>query len=108
MTPLARLSALGRAELTLLFRNPAALIPALSLPALAAYVLRLVALRVDGLAPERAGLTPDEATVTAAFGCVLLLAVHRNLVGAYVARREESVLKRLRAGEAGEGEVPVS
>ncbi|WP_171168396.1 ABC transporter permease [Streptomyces sp. I05A-00742] len=105
MTAFTRLPALGRAELTLLARNRTDLCTALLMPALLAYAVRRAVGGIEAIDPGRAGTTVDEATVTAAFGLILLLAVHQNLVGAYVARREELVLKRLRTGEAGDREI---
>ena len=54
---------------------------------------------------DRAGLAVTEVAVTSAPVTVLLFVVYANLVAAYVARREELVLKRLRSGEAGDVEI---
>ncbi|MFJ3879187.1 ABC transporter permease [Streptomyces sp. NPDC090077] len=93
-----RLAALGRSELTLLLRNRAALSVAVLLPALMVFILRST---VDG----DTAAAVAEATLTGGIGMVLLLVVYMNLVSAYVARREELVLKRLRTGEAGDLEI---
>ncbi|MFG2876307.1 ABC transporter permease [Streptomyces sp. NPDC048337] len=93
-----RLAALGRCELTLLVRNRAALSVALAMPALTVFVLR------STLSGDTAGAVA-EATLTGGIGMVLLLVVYMNLVSAYVARREELVLKRLRTGEANDLEI---
>ncbi|MFJ3961973.1 ABC transporter permease [Streptomyces sp. NPDC090036] len=94
-----RLAALGRSELTLLVRNRAALGVAVLMPLLMVFVLRSSLSGVEGA--EAVG----EATLTGGIGMVLILVVHMNLVSAYVARREELVLKRLRTGEANDLEI---
>ncbi|MFI5984248.1 ABC transporter permease [Streptomyces sp. NPDC051555] len=95
---LRRLAALGRSELTLLVRNRAALSVALLMPLALVLSLRST-LSANGAAAV------GEATLTGGIGSVLLLVVYMNLVSAYVARREELVLKRLRTGEAGDLEI---
>jgi ABC-2 type transport system permease protein len=80
-----RVWSLARAEFTLFWRNRTALITALLLP------VATVALY--------AGM------MTGVIAFMLLFVVYYNLVTAYVARREESVLKRLRTGEARDGEI---
>lgn len=101
-TPARRLTALGRAELTLLIRNRTALFVALLMP-----LVMVVATRssLAGMDLDKAGMSVLEASMTAAIGMVLLLVVHLNLVSAYVARREELVLKRLRTGEVPDHEI---
>ncbi|WP_404959192.1 ABC transporter permease [Streptomyces sp. 147326] len=94
-----RLTALGRSELTLLVRNRAALGVAVLMPLLMVFVLRSSLSGVEGA--EAVG----EATLTGGIGMVLILVVYMNLVSAYVARREELVLKRLRTGEANDLEI---
>ncbi|MDX3535401.1 ABC transporter permease [Streptomyces sp. MB09-01] len=94
-----RLTALGRSELTLLVRNRAALGVAVLMPLLMVFVLRSSLSGVEGA--EAVG----EATLTGGIGMVLVLVVYMNLVSAYVARREELVLKRLRTGEANDLEI---
>ncbi|ARE75772.1 ABC transporter permease [Streptomyces sp. NPDC059558] len=96
-----RLAALGRTEVTLLVRNRAALSLAVLMPLLMVFVLRSSATGAEGA--EALG----EATLTGGIGMVLILVVHMNLVSAYVARREELVLKRLRTGEATDLEILV-
>ncbi|MCX4526678.1 ABC transporter permease [Streptomyces sp. NBC_01551] len=96
-----RLVALGRSELTLLVRNRAALTVALLMPLMMVFVLRSTLGDVDGDGAMALG----EATLTGGIGMVLILVVYMNLVSAYVARREELVLKRLRTGEAGDLEI---
>ncbi|MCX5012722.1 ABC transporter permease [Streptomyces sp. NBC_00555] len=94
-----RLTALGRSELTLLVRNRAALSVALLMPLLMVFVLR------STLGGAQGAAAVGEATLTGGIGMVLLLVVYMNLVSAYVARREELVLKRLRTGEANDLEI---
>ncbi|MET9320128.1 ABC transporter permease [Streptomyces sp. NPDC003038] len=94
-----RLTALGRSELTLLVRNRAALGVALLMPLLMVFVLR------STLGGRGGAAAVGEATLTGGIGMVLILVVYMNLVSAYVARREELVLKRLRTGEANDLEI---
>ncbi|MER7736142.1 ABC transporter permease [Streptomyces erythrochromogenes] len=94
-----RITALGRFELTLLVRNRATLGVALLMPLLMVFVLRSSLSGVEG------ARAVGEATLTGGIGMVLLLVVYMNLVSAYVARREELVLKRLRTGEARDLEI---
>ncbi|WP_420080319.1 ABC transporter permease [Streptomyces sp. JL4002] len=94
-----RMTALGRSELTLLVRNRAALGVALLMPLLMVLVLRSTLTGSEGAAAV------GEATLTGGIGMVLLLVVYMNPVSAFVARREELVLKRLRTGEARDLEI---
>ncbi|MER6392349.1 ABC transporter permease [Streptomyces sp. NPDC001523] len=96
-----RLGALGRSELTLLRRNRTALSMALLMPAAMVFLLRSTLADADGQSAAALG----RATLSGGTGLVLLLVVYMNLVSAYVARREELVLKRLRTGEAGDLEI---
>ncbi|NGO70176.1 ABC transporter permease [Streptomyces boncukensis] len=97
-----RMRALGRAEMTLLARSRAALFVALALPvALTVSLQRMVP--TDRV--EDAGLSVGTAVLPGSVGLVLLFAVYTNLMGVYVARREELVLKRLRTGQAREPEI---
>jgi ABC-2 type transport system permease protein len=90
-----RLAALGRAEFTLLLRNRSALAVALLLPALMIVTLRATSASTNSdTAYSAAGLA-----MSGGIAMSLLLVVHLNLVSAYVARREDLVLKRLRCGE---------
>ncbi|MFI9205807.1 ABC transporter permease [Streptomyces sp. NPDC053048] len=97
-----RMLALGRAELTLLGRNRMALYMALLMPLTMVWAMSGAMERVD---LEETGMTANEVLMTGSFGYILLFAVYQNLVSAYVARREELVLKRLRTGEAGDAEI---
>ncbi|MFI1014688.1 ABC transporter permease [Streptomyces sp. NPDC020965] len=97
-----RLGALGRAEVTLLVRNRTALSVALFFPVLMVVVAKSTLEEMD---LGKVGMNVGEAMVTGGIGMVLLLVVHLNLVSAYVARREELVLKRLRTGELSDREI---
>ncbi|GAA3373018.1 ABC transporter permease [Streptomyces sannanensis] len=102
MTALARMTALGRAELTLLGRNRTALFTALALPALMTFSFSTAVREMD---LEAAGLTAATVLLPGSIVLVLLFAVYSTLTGAYVARREELVLKRLRTGELSDLEI---
>jgi ABC-2 type transport system permease protein len=97
-----RVAALGRAELTLLRRNRTALATAFLLP------LTMVAAWSPTLArsaPGAARASAGQPAMSGGIGFVLLFVVYYNLVTAYVARREERVLKRLRTGEPTDPEI---
>jgi len=93
-----RIRSVGRAELRLFWRNRTALFNALGMPVA---VIGAVATAQFDAGP----LSSHAFLVTAMLGFVLLAAVYYNLVTTYVARREESVLKRLRTGELTDAEV---
>ncbi|MFB7132935.1 ABC transporter permease [Streptomyces sp. NPDC056237] len=99
-----RLNALGRAELTLLARNRTAVFVALLVP-----VAMVVAMKstLDQVDLGGTGLTVAGAALSGGIGMVLMQVVYMNLVAAYVARREELVLKRLRTGEVTDREILV-
>nr|WP_228387115.1 ABC transporter permease [Streptomyces katsurahamanus] len=97
-----RLAGLGQAELTLLIRNRTALFVALLMPLIMVLATSSSLERVD---LGKAGMSIAEASLTGGIGMVLILVVHLNLVSAYVARREELVLKRLRTGEIPDHEI---
>ncbi|THA31824.1 ABC transporter permease [Streptomyces sp. A1277] len=101
-TARTRLTALGRAELTLLARNRTAIFVALLMPAAMIMAMRSAFEKVD---LKDTGLTVAGAVLMGGIGTVLVQAVYMNLVAAYVARREELVLKRLRTGEVTDGEI---
>ncbi|SDM57262.1 ABC transporter permease [Streptomyces wuyuanensis] len=101
-TPAGRLAALGRAELTLLVRNRTALFVALLMPVAMVGALRGT---LGGMDLAGAGLSIQQALVTGGVGMVLILVVYLNLTSAFVARREELVLKRLRTGEVSDMEI---
>ncbi|MFE0513305.1 ABC transporter permease [Streptomyces sp. NPDC058964] len=99
-----RLRALARAELTLLGRTRSAVLTALLMPLALPFSVRPAVGQID-LRAE--GLTVGTVMLTAAVGFSFLFAVYTSLVGAFVARREELVLKRLRTGELGDLEILV-
>jgi len=95
-----RVAALFRAEGVLLRRNRVALLNALVLPA------ALVGwLRASGLDAGVSRAMGAAMLVTWLTAFALLLPVYYNLVTALVARREQLVLKRLRAGESTDAEI---
>jgi ABC-2 type transport system permease protein len=94
-----RVIALGRAEALLLRRNPMALAVGLVMP-----LGLTAALQVGQPAAARARVDAvDSVILLAAFA--LLSVLYYNLVTALVARRQDFVLKRLRAGELSDEEV---
>ncbi|WP_406444012.1 ABC transporter permease [Streptomyces sp. NBC_01613] len=97
-----RLRALARAELTLLGRNRSAVITALLMPLALPFSVRPALDQVD---LEDTGLNLGTVMLTAAIGFSFLFCVYTSLVSAFVARREELVLKRLRTGELGDPEI---
>ncbi|REK85437.1 ABC transporter permease [Streptomyces inhibens] len=99
-TTTARLLSLGRAELTLIGRNWTALFMSLVIPVTLAYAMKQA---VSGM--DRTGLSVESVLLPATLGYVLIFAVYSHLTGAYVARREELVLKRLRTGELQDLEI---
>lgn len=101
-TARGRLMALGRAEMTLLARNRTAVIVALLVPSAMIMAMKSTLEQVD---LGGTGLTVAAAALTGGIGTVLIQAVYMNLVAAYVARREDLVLKRLRTGEVSDGEI---
>ncbi|WP_328955806.1 ABC transporter permease [Kitasatospora purpeofusca] len=103
-TVVRRLLALGRAEGVLLLRNRTALFTAVLLPVLLIGGLKNV---LDQQAGSSPGLDVDSLLVNGAVGMVLAFVVYYNLTAAYVARRGELVLKRLRTGEARDIEILV-
>jgi ABC-2 type transport system permease protein len=89
----------GRAEALLLRRNPMALAVGLGMP-----LGLTVALQVGQPAAARARVeAADSVILLDAFA--LLSVLYDNLVTALVARRQDFVLKRLRAGELSDEEV---
>ncbi|WP_073952177.1 ABC transporter permease [Streptomyces kebangsaanensis] len=100
--PMGRMAALARAELTLLGRSRSALVTALFVPLVLPLSVRSVAGQMD---LKGTGLTVGLVILPAAIGFSLLFAVYSTLVGAFVARREQLVLKRLRTGELRDAEI---
>lgn len=101
-TAQGRLAALGRAELTLLVRNRTAVFVALLMPVAMISAMKSTLGQID---LGGTGLTVAGAALTGGIGTVLIQAVYMNMVSAYVARREELVLKRLRTGEVTDREI---
>jgi ABC-2 type transport system permease protein len=95
---MSRLWGLARAELILLLRNRMQLLVALLMP-IAVPFLYLPLARMD-LGPAHLANSMGLMLVIA-----LLFVVYYNLMCAYVARRQELVLKRLRTGEASDATV---
>ena len=95
-----RVTALGRAELRLLWRNRTALLNAVLTPAAAFAFVGASDVFAEG---ARVGTVIVTAVTVVALG----MAVYYNLVTAYVSRREEHVLKRLRTGELTDAEILV-
>jgi ABC-2 type transport system permease protein len=101
-TPAGRMRALARAEWALFLRNKGTLFAALFVP----LVLPFSALSAaEGMDLKEAGLSLGTVILPASIGFSLLFAVYMALVGAFVARREELVLKRLRTGELSDVEI---
>ncbi|SOD85401.1 ABC transporter permease [Streptomyces sp. Ag109_G2-15] len=97
-----RLRALARAELALLGRNRSVVFTALVVPLALPFSVRPA---LDQIDLKKEGLSIGTVMMTAAIGYSLLFAVYTSLVNAYVARREELVLKRLRTGELSDAEI---
>ncbi|MYV42589.1 ABC transporter permease [Streptomyces sp. SID1328] len=97
-----RLGTLARAELTLLGRNKGVVFTALVVPLTLPLTARQA---IDRLELEKLGLSVGTVMLPAAVGFTFLFAVYASLVNAYVARREELVLKRLRTGELSDPEI---
>lgn len=101
-TPVSRMTALARAELILLGRSKGTLVASLFVPLVLPLSVRSAAEEMD---LAEAGLTPGTVVLPAAVGFSLLFAVYSALVGVFVVRREELVLKRLRTGELRDAEI---
>ncbi|MFF5014034.1 ABC transporter permease [Streptomyces sp. NPDC001165] len=97
-----RLRALARAELALLGRNRGVVLTALVMPLALPFSVRPA---LDQIDLKKEGLSVGAVMMTAAIGFSFLFAVYTSLVNAYVARREELVLKRLRTGELSDAEI---
>jgi ABC-2 type transport system permease protein len=95
-----RVAALSRAEGVLLRRNRIVLLTALALP-----VAMVYSLKASGVLGAGGSRAVGAALLTALVAFALLLPVYYNLVATLVARREELVLKRLRAGEVTDSEI---
>ncbi|MFI2102870.1 ABC transporter permease [Isoptericola sp. NPDC019693] len=95
-----RIAALARAELQLLVRNRTALFNALALPPLTVALFSAV----GGLG-EGAGEASGTVLLNLLVFMSLAFVVYYNLTVAYVARREELVLKRYLVGESTRAEI---
>lgn len=104
MSATIRLRALARAELTLLGRNRSAVATALLVPLALPFSVRPA---IDQMDLRAEGLTVGTVMLTAAVGFSFLFTVYTSLVSAFVTRREELVLKRLRTGELSDLEILV-
>ncbi|WP_055693667.1 ABC transporter permease [Streptomyces prasinopilosus] len=94
--------ALARAELTLLGRSRGTLFAALFVPLVLPLSLYSAADKMD---LDEVGLSLGAVILPGAIGFSLLFAVYSSLVGVFVTRREELVLKRLRTGELRDVEI---
>ncbi|QEV18942.1 ABC transporter permease [Streptomyces alboniger] len=103
-TPAGRMRALARAELTLLGRNKGTLFAALFVPV--ALPFSVMSAMSEGELKE-VGLSVGTMVLPSAIGFSLVFAVYGSLIGVFVARREELVLKRLRTGELRDHEILV-
>ncbi|MFE7277714.1 ABC transporter permease [Streptomyces sp. NPDC057623] len=101
-TPVGRMTALARAEVTLLGRSRGTLFAAMFVPLLLPFSVREAA---KGMDLAEAGLSLGTVVLPASIGFSLLYAVYATLVSVYTARREELVLKRLRTGELKDTEI---
>ncbi|GGQ75418.1 ABC transporter permease [Streptomyces asoensis] len=101
-TPVSRMAALARAELTLLGRSRSTLITAVFMPLVLPVSLAPV---IEDMNAEDSGLGVGEVLLPAAIGFSLLFGVYAALSAIYTARREELVLKRLRTGELRDAEI---
>jgi ABC-2 type transport system permease protein len=90
-----RTTSLARSELLLLLRNKVAMAAVVGVPLFGAVVL--------------AGASAEGASAARSIGILiaflLLFVVYYNLLSAYVARRDDLVLKRLRTGECTDAEI---
>ncbi|MGC9543357.1 ABC transporter permease [Streptomyces sp. UG1] len=101
-TPMGRVAALGRAELTLFVRSKAMIVAAVFIPLVLPFSVRSV---VEDMDLEENGLSVGMVLLPGAVGFSLLFAVYSSLVSVFVGRREELVLKRLRTGEVRDVEI---
>ncbi|MFC7866275.1 ABC transporter permease [Streptomyces murinus] len=101
-TPAGRVMALARAELTLFIRSKGLIATALIVPLVLPFSVRSM---VEHMDLKHTGLTVGLVLLPGAIGFSLLFAVYSSLVGVFVGRREELVLKRLRTGELRDAEI---
>ncbi|MEV5883672.1 ABC transporter permease [Streptomyces sp. NPDC052020] len=95
-TRAAHLTALSRAELTLFLRSKSNLFNVLVVPVLIVMGSTTIMERFE---LGDAGLALGQVMISTTAGIVLIMALYAPLIGVYVLRREEHVLKRLRTGE---------
>ncbi|HKT60715.1 MAG TPA: ABC transporter permease [Gemmatimonadales bacterium] len=97
-----RVKALARAELTLFGRSKGMIVTAVFVPLVLPLSVRTA---VEDMDLEGTGLSVGMVLLPGAIGFSLLFAVYSALVGVFVGRREELVLKRLRTGELRDREI---
>ena len=97
---MSTMTALSRAEFTLLRRNRVLLFNALVMPLVFPIALLIVGSRAGDL--EAAGVS----TVLEIFALfILVFVVYYNLLSVFTTRRDELVLKRLRTGESSDFQI---
>ncbi|GAA3988546.1 MULTISPECIES: ABC transporter permease [Streptomyces] len=101
-TPAGRVAALARAELTLFGRSKGMIVTAVFVPLVLPVSARAV---VEDMDLGGSGLSVGLVLLPGAIGFSMLFAVYSALVGVFVGRREELVLKRLRTGELRDREI---
>ncbi|CAL9489957.1 ABC transporter permease [Streptomyces sp. enrichment culture] len=101
-TAMGRVGALARAELILFGRSKGMLVGAVAVPLVLPFSVRSV---IEDMELAEAGLSVGLVMLPGAIGFSLLFAVYSALVGVFVGRREELVLKRLRTGELRDTEI---
>ncbi|NUP03053.1 MAG: ABC transporter permease [Nonomuraea sp.] len=97
-----RMKSLARAELTLFGRSRGMIVTVVFMPLVLPLSVRAV---VEDMDLKGTGLSVGTVLLPGAIGFSLLFAVYSALVGVFVGRREELVLKRLRTGELRDGEI---
>ncbi|WP_017538746.1 ABC transporter permease [Nocardiopsis halophila] len=96
MTTATHLSSLGRAEATLFVRAKGNIVNVLFIPVMLLVVLVVTMTRFD---LDSLGLALGPVMLSTTAGVVLVFALYVPLTTAYVVRRDELLLKRLRTGE---------
>jgi ABC-2 type transport system permease protein len=99
MSTVTQLLALFRMELRLLWRNRAAAVLVVVLP------LAIAPLRLGGYDVESVGSLAAATKLASILGILPVIFLHHHLVTVYATRRQELVLKRLRAGLASGGTI---
>jgi ABC-2 type transport system permease protein len=101
-TTTGRMKAMARAELILLGRHRASLVMIVVMPV----ILTVASLSAaNGMDLKQYGLSLGTMLIPTALTYVMIGSIYTTLVGTYVTRREELVLKRLRTGEQGDIEI---